>query len=127
MIAAFFARFWPYLAGAALLVSFWFGIQVLNGKLDAAKAQRDKAMVQLQISNQSIAQLQSDIDKQNAAIANLDAEGEKRLEEGRALILAEVRKGARASELAAQLAAKPQQGGDQSKTSAVVLQAKDLL
>lgn len=126
-MAVLVARFWPYIAGAALLVAVFIGFKTVYAKLDRTQAALSQSEAKLDVSNASVAKLSDAIKQQNEAIVLLGIEGEKRLEEGRALILAEVRKGARASELAAQLSSKPQQGGDQSKTSAVVLQAKDLL
>jgi hypothetical protein len=121
------ARFWPYLAGAALLVAVFIGFKTVYAKLDRTQAALSQSEAKLDVSNASVVKLSDAIRQQNEAIVLLGIEGEKRAAEGRDLILAEVRKGARATEVASALANKPQQGGDQSKTSAVVLQAKDLL
>lgn len=124
MIAAFLARFWPYIAGAALILAAFVGFRVVYGKLEVAQAQRDAMATRLEVSNASIAGLQSDIDRQNTAVMAAQAEGERRLLEGRALILAEVRKGTRTIEAASRLSANPKTGGDQSRTSEAVIALK---
>lgn len=118
------ARFWPYIAGAALILAAFIGFRVVYGKLEVAQVERAKALAKLEVSNASIAGLQTDIDRQNAAIMAAQAEGERRLLEGRALILAEVRKGARTLEAASRLSKNPKTGGDQSRTSEAVIALK---
>lgn len=123
-MTAILARFWPYIAGAALILAAFVGFRMLDAKLEAARTERANALAKLEVSNASIAGLQSDIDRQNAAVMAAQAEGERRLLEGRALILAEVRKGTRTLEAASRLSANPKTGGDQSRTSEAVIALK---
>lgn len=121
---AYILKHWRWLAFGALILAAFIGLHLYKAQRNEAReqaalaqAQRDRIAAQLTVSNASIGALQGKVQEQSAAIAELDSEGERRLEEGRALILAEVRKGAASSEAARKLLANPSKGGDQSKTS----------
>lgn len=125
---AFLEKYWRWFAGGMLILACVVGLQLYKHQRNearaeavAAQAQRDQIRARLDVSNASIGTLQGKIAEQNAAIEEVNADGERRLLEGRALILAEVRKGAASSEAARKLISAPSVGGDQSKTSDAVM------
>lgn len=127
-VLSFAAKHWKWFAAGALVFAVVVGFRIVEAQRDdwrakeeAARIQRDQIHAQLSVSNASVGALQSQVDQQNGAIAQLGKESEERLLEGRALILGEVRKGAAASAAAVKLSQNPKIGGDQSKTSDAVL------
>lgn len=124
----FVLRHWRWFAIGAMVLAAIIGFQIYKDQRNEARraeavaeAQRDRIQAQLAVSNASVAALQGKVQEQNAAIEQLDADGQKRLEEGRALILAEVRRGTASSEAARKLLANPKNSGDMSRTSDAVL------
>ena len=129
----FAARHWKWFALGALIIAVVIGFKIVEAERDAAQkreavatAQRNEAVTRLRVSNASLDRLESDVDAQNDAIDGLATEGNARIQEGQAAILAEVRRGAKANTVARELTQSPTTG-DQSKTSPKVLANKDML
>lgn len=133
-ILAFSAKHWKWFAIGAMAIAVIIGFQIVEAQRDewrkeaeTAQAQRNEAITRLRVSNESLNRLEADVNEQNAAIDKLATDGQARIEEGQAELLAEVRRGARAATVASELTKSPTNDSDQSRTSAKVLANRELL
>jgi len=134
IITSTLAKHWRWVALAGAVLAIFIGLQIVQSQRDEARrqfevaeAKRNETLAKLAVSNASISALEGEVGKQNTAIEQLSKDSETRLEAGRALILDEVRKGAKAATVAASLRDRPQVGGDQAKSSPTVLANRNLL
>lgn len=133
-VLQFAARHWKWLALGAAVIAVVIGIKIVEAQRDEARqqfeiaqAQRNEAITRLRTTTSSLNRLEADVTEQNKAIDNLAVEGQARIEAGQAELLAEVRRGAKATTVARELTQSPSRSEDQSRTSAKVLGNKDLL
>ena len=130
----FIAKHWRAFAIGAAALAVVIGFKLYQHRIEVAEAdaensrrERERAVIQLEMSNRSLDRLQGEMDKQNNAIADLATDGQERIREGQRAIMDEVRKGAKAQTVARELQRAPTQAPEQSKTSATVMANRDML